>query len=94
MMRTRSRVFLLPAILTGLYVAFYLGVLIRNVYWSDGDQTDVIRTGIAAFPIGLLLSFAYPGGRTGAFVAVSMAAAGNALLIFWISWLLCRKFQR
>jgi hypothetical protein len=51
----------IPVVLALTYLAIYAGVLVKNIYWSVGDQTDVIRAGIAAFPIGLLLSFFYPG---------------------------------
>lgn len=80
----------LPLILSGCYLAIFSGVLIKNVYWSVGDQTDVIRPGIAAFPIGLWLSFNYPGDRNGAFVAVSMAAILNAVAIYYLT----RRFTR
>jgi len=81
----------LPLILAGVYLAIYTTVLVNNVYWPVGDQTDVIRAGFAAFPIGLWLSFSYPGERGGAFVAVSLAAVLNAVLIFFVSrWLIRR----
>jgi len=72
------------------YSAIFLSVLIKNTIWSVGDQTDVIHVGIAAFPLGLLLSFAYPGGRQGAFVAVSVCALINAAAIY----LLVRRWTR
>ena len=75
----------LPAFLTIAYLSFYIAVLGRSVIWSVGDQTDVIMAGLAAFPIGFFLSFSYPGGRTGAFVAVSIAAAVNAVCIFYVT---------
>lgn len=75
----------LPLILSVSYLAIFTGVLIKNVYWSVGDQTDVIRTGIAAFPIGLWLSFNYPGDRNGAFVAVSLAAILNTIAIYYLT---------
>ena len=73
----------IPMVLTIAYLSIYATVLIRNVWWPVGDQTDVIRAGVAAFPVGLLLSFVYPGGRNGAFVAVSLAAVLNATAIFY-----------
>ncbi len=72
----------IPLLVTAAYLLVYATVLVNNTIWSVGDQTDVIRAGIAAFPLGLILSFAYPGGRTGAFVAVSACAAVNAVVIF------------
>ena len=71
----------------------YAGVLVENIYWPVGDQTDVIRAGIAAFPIGLLLSFFYPGGRNGAFFVVTLAAVLNAVLIFYGSRWAIRRFN-
>ena len=82
----------IPIALTTTYLLVYMIVLVRNVVWSVGDQTDVIRAGIAPFPIGLLLSFSYPGDRNGAFVAVSLAAAFNAV-IFFLSRLVIRKIS-
>jgi hypothetical protein len=75
----------IPLLVTAAYVLIYATVLIKNTIWSVGDQTDVIRAGIAAFPLGLILSFGYPGGRTGAFVAVSVCAAINAVVIFFLT---------
>lgn len=80
----------LPLMLSVCYLTIFAGVLIKNVFWSVGDQTDVIRPGIAAFPIGLWLSFNYPGDRNGAFVAVSMAAILNAIVIYYLT----RRFTR
>ena len=80
----------LPLILSVCYLAIFSGVLIKNVYWSVGDQTDVIRVGIASFPIGLVLSFIYPGDRNGAFVAVSLAGVLNALAIYYLA----RRYTR
>jgi hypothetical protein len=71
-----------------VYAGIFATVLIKNVVWSVGDQTDVIRAGLAAFPLGLIASFAYPGGRNGAFVAVSICAVINALAIY----ILARRF--
>jgi hypothetical protein len=68
-----------------VYCAIFLSVLIKNVIWPVGDQTDVIHAGIAAFPLGLVVSFAYPGGREGAFVAVSVCAAINAAAIYLLA---------
>jgi len=84
----------IPMFLTIAYLSIYTVVLIRNVWWPVGDQTDVIRAGIAAFPIGLLLSFVYPGERNGAFIAVSLAAVLNATLIFYVSRLAIRHFLK
>ena len=75
----------LPLILSVTYLAVFVGILIKNVCWPVGDQTDVIRVGIASFPIGLLLSFSYPGDRNGAFVAVSLAAILNAGAIYYLA---------
>lgn len=74
-----------PGVLTAGYLVFYLVVLLNNTIWSVGDQTDVIRTGAAAFPIGLLLSFMYPGTRDGAFAAISICAVLNAVVIYLVS---------
>ena len=82
----------IPITLTIAYLLIYATVLVRNVVWSIGDQTDVIRAGFAAFPVGLFLSFAYPGERNGAFVAVSLAAVLNAVAIFYLSsWIVRRN---
>jgi hypothetical protein len=81
----------LPLILSAAYLVMYAAVLLKNVVWSVGDQTDVVRTGIAAFPLGLLISVGYPGGRAGAFMAVSVAAVLNALIILVVSqWIVGR----
>jgi hypothetical protein len=74
-----------PLILTMAYLTLFASVLIKNVCWSVGDQTDVIRVGIASFPIGLILSFTYPGDRNGAFAAVSLAALLNAAIIYFVA---------
>jgi hypothetical protein len=71
--------------LTALYFLFFVGVLIKNVIWSVGDQTDVIRAGAAAFPLGLIVSVGYPGGRTGALLAVAICGLINCLLVFFFS---------
>jgi hypothetical protein len=89
-LRTKLKEYL-PHLLTTGYAFFYSAVLVKNVVYSVGDQTDVIRAGIAAFPLGLLLSFAYPGGRTGAFVAVSCCALLNAIAIFCYTHSLVRR---
>jgi hypothetical protein len=68
----------------------YAAVLIKNLVWSAGDQTDVIRAGFAALPLGLITALTFPGGRREAFVAVSACAAINVACIF----LLCRWFAR
>ena len=84
----------LPITLALIYLLIYSGVLMRHVFWSTGDQTDVVKAGLAAFPVGLLLSLFYPGERTGVFVAVTLAAALNAVLIFYISRWLIRRMSR
>ena len=83
----------IPVVLALTYLAIYAGVLVKNIYWPVGDQTDVIRAGIAAFPIGLLLSFFYPGGSYGAFFVVTLAAILNAVLIFYASRRVIRRFN-
>jgi hypothetical protein len=83
----------IPVILTVAYLAIVAIVLVKNVIWSIGDQTDVIRVGLATFPIGLILSFVYPGGRNGAFVAVSLPALLNAAVIFYLSRWVTRRFS-
>jgi len=83
----------IPIILAIAYLGVYTAVLVNNVYWPVGDQTDVIRAGLAAFPIGLLLSFSYPGEREGAFVAVSLAAVLNAVALFYLSRWAVRRFS-
>lgn len=80
----------LPITLAIAYLAVFAAVLANNVFWPGGDQTDVIRAGLAAFPVGYILAFSYPGGRTGAFVAVTLAALLNAFVIFYAS----RRFVR
>jgi hypothetical protein len=75
----------LPFIVAGSYAAVYLAVLLKNVIWSVGDQTDVIRTGMAAFPLGLVASLTFPGGRNGAFIAVSVCAAVNVVVLFLLT---------
>jgi hypothetical protein len=80
----------MPLILTVTYLMIFTSVLVRYACWPIGDQTDVVKVGIASFPIGLLLSFVYPGGRTGAFAAVSLAALLNAMAIYYLT----RKFIR
>ena len=80
----------LPILLALAYAAFYVAVLVKNVIYSVGDQTDVIRAGIAAFPLGWILSLKYPGGRNGAFVAVSCCALLNTLAIYYYT----RSFVR
>jgi hypothetical protein len=79
----------LPMLLAGIYALFFTAVLVKNVIWSVGDQTDVIRVGLAAFPLGLITSFVYPGGREGAFVAVGVCGALNT----WVIYLLSRWFM-
>jgi len=83
----------IPVVLALTYLAIYAGVLVKNIYWPVGDQTDVIRAGIAAFPTGLLLSLFYPGGRYGAFFVVTLAAILNAVLIFYASRRVIRRFN-
>jgi hypothetical protein len=73
----------LPLLLAIAYAASYVAVLVKNVVFSVGDQTDVIRAGIAAWPLGWVLSYTYPGGRNGAFIAVSCCALLNTLAIFY-----------
>ncbi|MFZ1918436.1 MAG: hypothetical protein WAU58_12745 [Terriglobales bacterium] len=81
----------IPEIVTVSYLAFFTTILAKNVLWPAGDQTDVIRVGVASFPLGLFLSFAYPGDRSGAFVVVSLAAVLNAMVIFYLSrWIIRR----
>jgi len=84
----------IPLILAVIYLTIFTTVLLRNVYWSIGDQTDVIYTGIAAFPLGLILSLFYPGERNGAFICVSVAAVLNAVLIFYVSRWTIRRFSK
>ena len=84
----------MPIILAMVYLVIFTAVLVRNLFWPAGDQTDVIRAGIAAFPFGLVLSFFYPGGRNGAFVAVSMMAVLNAVAIYCLSALVIRRFSK
>ena len=74
---------LIPALAVVLYGLVYSAVLMKNVFWSVGDQTDVIRCGIAALPLGYVISFVYPGGRTGAFVAVTLCAALNICILYF-----------
>jgi hypothetical protein len=74
----------IPLVAAAIYAGIFLAVLIKSIVWSVGDQTDVIRAGIAAFPLGLIVSFAYPGGRNGAFAAVAVCAAINAVVIYFI----------
>ena len=74
----------LPLTAAAIYSWIFLSVLVKNVVWPVGDQTDVIRAGVAAFPLGLIASFAYPGGRNDAFVVVSACAAINAAAIYLI----------
>ncbi len=74
----------LPTIAAAIYAVFFAAVLIKNIVWSVGDQTDVIRAGFAAFPLGVIMSFAYPGGRNGAFVAVAFCGAFNTALIYFL----------
>lgn len=81
----------IPFVAATVYAGIFLAVLIKNIVWPVGDQTDVIRAGIAAFPLGLIVSFAYPGGRNGAFVTVSACAAINAVAIYFIARYLCRS---
>jgi len=83
----------IPAILTVAYLIIFAIVFVKNVYWPVGDQTDVIRVGIASFPIGFFLSFAYPGGRNGAFLAVSLPALLNAAAIFYVSRWMIRRYS-
>jgi hypothetical protein len=75
----------LPILLSLAYAAFYVAVLVKNVIYSVGDQTDVIRAGIAALPLGWVLSLTYPGERNGAFVAVSCCALLNTIAIFYFT---------
>jgi hypothetical protein len=81
----------LPILLALAYAAFYVAVLVKNVIYSVGDQTDVIRAGIAALPLGWVLAFTYPGGRNGAFVAVSCCALLNTIAIFFYTHSLVRN---
>jgi hypothetical protein len=81
----------IPVALTVAYLSIYTTVLIQSLWWPVGDQTDVIRAGIAVFPIGLLLSFFYPEGLNDAFIAVSLAAVLNAAAIFYGSHLAIRR---
>jgi len=90
----RGRMRRIPLILAVIYLTIFTTVLLRNVYWSIGDQTDVIYTGIAAFPLGLILSLFYPGERNGAFICVSVAAVLNAVLIFYVSRWTIRRFSK
>jgi hypothetical protein len=80
-----------PIAVSIVYLGIFAGVLVRNVWWpvwgSDRRHLNWSR----CFPIGLLLSVSYPGERTGAFVAVSLAAVSNAVVIFYISrWIIRR----
>jgi hypothetical protein len=83
----------MPVILAVLYLTIFTTVLLRNVH-GGGDQVDVINTGIASFPLGLILSLFYPGERNGAFIAVSLAAFLNAVSIFYVSRWAIRRFSR
>ncbi len=88
MTNARRRV---PFVAVTAYAGIFLAVLIKNIVWPVGDQTDVIRAGIAAFPLGLIASFAYPGSRSGAFLAVSVCAAINAVAIYFLARHFCRS---
>ena len=82
----------LPGVLAASYALLFSAVLIKNVIWPVGDQTDVIRVGIAAFPLGLIMSLAYPGGRDGAFVAVAICGALNAVILYFaVTWFVDRQ---
>jgi hypothetical protein len=49
-----------PAIATALYLAFFGVVLIRNVVWPVGDETDVLRVAAAALPSAVCSSLYSP----------------------------------
>jgi hypothetical protein len=84
----------LPAVLAASYALLFAAVLMKNVIWPIGDQTDVIRAGIAAFPLGLIMSLSYPGGRDGAFVAVAICGALNTVILYFaIRWFADRLQQ-
>lgn len=74
----------LPGGTAVLYAIGYLIVLAKNIFWSVGDQTDVVRAGLAAAPLGIIVSFNYPGDRDGAFVAVTTCAGINAVALYYI----------
>lgn len=73
-----------PLLLAILYLVFYFVILYKNVVYSVGDQTDSIRAGVAAFPLGLVLAFVYPGGRDETFFVISLAAIINAAIIYFV----------
>ena len=66
-----------PPIATALYLAFFGVVLIRNVVWPVGDETDVLRVAAAALPSGALL-VVFPGDRNQAFWFLGVCAMVNA----------------
>ena len=74
----------LSAGITALYLIVYSAVLANNIFWSVGDQTDVIRAGVAAVLLGIIVSFTYPGDRDGAFFAVTICACINAIAMYYI----------
>jgi len=74
----------LPAGIAILYAIVYLIVLANNIFWSVGDQTDVVRAGLAAAPLGVIVSSTYPGDRSGAFFAVTMCACINTVALYYI----------
>lgn len=81
-----------PAIATALYLAFFGVVLIRNVVWPAGDETDVLRVAAAALPSGVLL-VVFPGDRNQAFWFLGVCAMINAVLLYLIVCAVSRKRQ-
>lgn len=74
-----------PAIVTSLYAIFFLVILSKSVFWEAGDQSDVVQAGIAAAPLGMVVSALYQGGRNAAFVAVTVCAGINAFAIYLVA---------
>jgi hypothetical protein len=81
-----------PAIATALYLAFFGAVLIRNVVWPVGDETDVLRVAAAALPSGVLL-VVFPGDRNQAFWFLGVCAMINAMLLYLIAYAVSRTRQ-
>jgi len=83
-----------PLITTAGYVTLFLAVFVNNVFWPVGDDTDVIRVGLAALPASLLTAPFAVGNRNEVFALLAFAATLNTVGIYVITRFLVSLWQR